>query len=190
TMLKREEVELVERCVDGFVVRTPLRAEIGEVRRPAEQDVFAHADVAGDQRHLGNERKRACELPAGQCGRVVTEDRHRAFVADQAGDRAERRRLAGAVRTDQRDPLARFDRRREAVDDAGPTERHGERIERERAQACLRLVRKTTAKKGAPKKAVTTPIGSSAGDITVRAITSANTRKPAPTITESGSSIL
>ena len=36
-----------------------------------------------------------------------------------------------------------------------------------------RLVRSTTAKNGAPKNAVTTPIGSSAGDITVRAITSA-----------------
>ena len=62
-------------------------------------------------------------------------------------------------------------------------------VERERDHdAILREVRSTTAKNGAPKNAVTTPIGSSAGESAVRAITSASTRNPAPTSTESGSS--
>ena len=43
-------------------------------------------------------------------------------------------------------------------------------------------------KNGAPKNAVTTPSGISAGASAVRATTSASTRKPAPQITESGSS--
>ena len=52
-----------------------------------------------------------------------------------------------------------------------PKRRHTEAIRLE--------VRRTTAKNGAPKNAVTTPIGSSPGESAVRAITSANTRKPA-----------
>ena len=43
-----------------------------------------------------------------------------------------------------------------------------------------RLVLSTIAKNGAPQKAVTTPIGSSGGETTVRATTSARTRKPPP----------
>ena len=53
-----------------------------------------------------------------------------------------------------------------------------------------RLVTRSTAtKNGAPTKAVTTPMGSSAGASTVRAIRSARTRKAAPPISESGSTI-
>ena len=51
------------------------------------------------------------------------------------------------------------------------------------------LVRSRIAKNGAPKNAVTTPIGSSAGDISVRASTSASTRKPPPKSSDSGSTI-
>ena len=79
-------------------------------------------------------------------------------------------------------------RRRDVVDDSVAAERTDRCVQRKRGHAVLRLVRRTTAKNGAPKKAVTTPIGSSAGDITVRAITSARTRNPAPIMSESGRS--
>ena len=113
-------------------------------------------------------------------------------MADQPGDRAQQAGLAGAVRPDQRHPIAALDRERHAVHDVAPAEPDGDVAERER---CLRHydairfeVRSTIAKNGAPKNAVTTPIGSSPGDSAVRAITSASTRKPPPTSTDSGSS--
>ena len=74
-------------------------------------------------------------------------------------------------------PASTSTRRR---DDGAPAEpdRHARRREIAFTRG-LRLVRRTIAKNGAPKNAVTTPIGSSAGDSTVRAMTSAKTRKPA-----------
>src|SRR5205823_3539283 len=83
----------------------------------------------------------------------------------------------------QRDPFSLLDTGHETIDDTVAAERDGEIVKSEGRHARLLLVRSTTAKNGAPKKAVTTPIGSSAGDITVRASTSAKTRKPAPTTT-------
>src|SRR5437667_11884450 len=49
-----------------------------------------------------------------------------------------------------------------------------------------RVVRRTSAKNGAPKNAVTMRRGISAGASAVRAITSARTRNPAPATTEGG----
>src|SRR5207249_1828457 len=110
-------------------------------------------------------------------------------VADEPRDGPDQRRLSCSVRPDQRHPFAVLDTERDAVDDVPACELDGDAREGERAQAAiLRDVRRTTAKNGAPKKAVTTPIGSSAGDSAVRAITSARTRNPAPTRTESGNS--
>ena len=74
----------------------------------------------------------------------------------------------------------------DGVDDATTAELDADALEGERAHVKLLLVRSTTAKNGAPKNAVTTPIGTSAGAISVRARTSARTRKPAPTRIESG----
>ena len=68
---------------------------------------------------------------------------------------------------------------------AAEPHRDGRRARSRRASPGSR--RSTSAKNGAPKNAVTTPIGSSPGEITVRAITSASTRNPAPAISESGS---
>jgi len=77
-----------------------------------------------------------------------------------------------------------------AGSDAGqsPASRHKLGASDAHDEAILREVLSTTAKNGAPKNAVTTPIGSSAGDSAVRAITSARTRKPAPKSTDSGNS--
>jgi hypothetical protein len=55
-----------------------------------------------------------------------------------------------------------------------------------RAHGAVRDDRKTIRKNGAPKNAVTTPIGSSAGEITIRARRSVNARNAAPKSRESG----
>src|SRR4029077_3284703 len=96
------------------------------------------------------------------------------------------RALAGAVRPDHRQPLAARNLGVDAVDDELAAERDRDSAEPQGRHVKLRLVRSTTAKKGAPKNAVTTPIGSSAGDMIVRARTSVSTRKPAPTSSDSG----
>src|SRR5205085_10306875 len=110
----------------------------------------------------------------------------------EPSDRPQERRLAGAIRPDQRHPLPRSDRRRDAVEHPTAPEVDRQSAKGQRRGLCnrllqsahgptMRLVRRTIAKNGAPKKAVTTPIGNSAGDIAVRAITAAKTRNPAPT---------
>ena len=112
-----------------------------------------------------------------------------AAVGHEPGDRPHQARLSRAVRADQRHPLAALDRERHALDDVATAQLDGHALQSQRRHAAIRLeVRRTTAKNGAPKNAVTTPIGISAGESAVRAITSARTRNPPPTSTESGSS--
>ena len=87
-----------------------------------------------------------------------------AVELDQAGDRPKQRRLAGAVRPDQRDPLALGDLEVDVVDDDLAAEPHGHAADVDGAhRAPPREVRRTIAKNGAPTNAVTMPIGSSAG---------------------------
>src|SRR5208283_2064150 len=112
--------------------------------------------------------------------------------------------LAGAVGSDEREPLALLHTRVDAVerprcaklhrqpahlDDRGCRRgqvRVGCRLTRDAHTPTQGLRRRTIAKNGAPKNAVTTPSGSSAGDSTVRATTSASTRKAAPASSDSG----
>ena len=125
-------------------------------------------------------RELAPREPAG----VAAAEHDLAVVRDEPGERAQRRRLPGPVRADQRDPAALLGLERQAGDRL-----HAAEADADVAQLDHRIVlavRRTTAKNGAPKNAVTTPIGSSAGESTVRASTSASTRKPAPTTSESG----
>ena len=121
-----------------------------------------------------NASRRATLAPRRARDDLVAVERDRARrSATSPRDRAQERALAGAVRPDQRDPLARRDRRRVTPSsDGAPPSSTEQRVERERRHEKLLLVRSTIAKNGAPKNAVTTPIGSSAGETTVRASTS------------------
>src|SRR6185503_1026412 len=116
------------------------------------------------------------------------QQRHVALVGDEPGDRAEQRRLPGAVRADQRDPFPALHDGADVADDGPSAERHGHGVEFDRFHARPPRVRRTKAKNGAPKRAVITPIGTSAGASAVRATTSARIRNPAPTTNDSGSS--
>src|SRR4051794_14181707 len=170
------------------MVRALLGPEVAHVGCAPEQDVLADGDVSRDQRHLRDESKGTRPLPSRQLRRVLAEQSHDALVRDQTGDGSQRRRLPRAVGTDERDPFSVVHVRSQPFDHVLPAERDRDSIERDRRHQYRLLVRRTTAKNGAPKNAVTTPIGSSAGDITVRAITSAKTRKPAPSTIDNGSS--
>ena len=63
---------------------------------------------------------------------------------------------------------------------------HGEIPDLDTAHIIFLLLRRTIAKNGAPKNAVTTPIGSSAGAIIVRPSRSARIKNAAPNATHNG----
>src|SRR5690606_36193082 len=111
-----------------------------------------------------------------------------AVVADDAQDRLEQRGLAGAVGPDDRQPLAARHVEPDPMQDLAPAEPYGE-IDGVDHVAVPRVMRRTATKNGAPTNMVTTPMGSSAGAMTVRAIRSASTRNAAPPISDSGSTL-
>src|SRR5579859_3481988 len=75
-----------------------------------------------------------------------------------------------------------------AVQDLDPVQVHAELVDRDRAHVRTAVVDlRIQTNTGEPTSAVTTPMGSSAGETTVRARVSARTRKPAPDSSDSGS---
>jgi hypothetical protein len=154
------------------------------MRRPPEEDVLRDGQLGGSHRALRDERHQPRELAAAERADVATVDGRGALERQEAAERAQDARLPRAVRPDEHHPLVRLDLEREAAHRFRAPEADGEV-----AQLDHRIVlaeRSTTAKNGAPQNAVTTPIGSSAGDTIVRASTSASTRNPAPTTSDSG----
>src|SRR4029079_8302028 len=189
TLGEVDQVETRERLLDRGMVAAPFAPRVRRVRRAAEEDVLTDRHRGRHQRHLGHHRHPPRNLAPPEAADRLAVEQNRPFVVDETGDLTQHRLLPGSVGPDQRHPLAVLDRERDAVDDVPASELDREPFDGQRAHAAiLRDVRSTTAKNGAPKNAVTTPIGSSAGESAVRAITSARTRNPAPTSTESGSS--
>ena len=138
--------------------------------------------MSGDCTHEGDEPGPLPALAATPPGRPSR--RSSPSPAHEPGEQAQQRRLAGAVGPDDGDPLARrrrAGRRRRAR--AGRRARPGRR--RGSITRCRR-VRSTRTKNGAPKNAVTTPMGISAGEATVRARRSASTRNAPPNSSDSG----
>ncbi len=157
------------------------------MRRAPEQDVLGDRHPRRRRGLLRHDRDEPRELAAADLleGPAVEPDlareRHETRECTKQG------RLPRAVRPDERDPLALRDVRVDAIDDRASAQLDRDAAQFERAHAePPRVVRRTSAKNGAPKKAVTTPSGISAGESAVRATTSASTRKPAPTITDNG----
>ena len=169
---------------DRLSVAPPVHAEIAEVRGPAEQHVLGDRELRRRGGVLRNERDEPGELAATERPNVPSVDTRGAVERQEAAERAQHARLARPVRPDEHDPLVVRDLEREVADSLGATEPHGEIAELD--HRIVLAERRTTAKNGAPKKAVTTPIGNSAGETMVRASTSASTRKPAPTTNDSG----
>ena len=163
----------------------PSRASTGRWGVRPRSTYSATVIACGHDRRLRDERDELRRLAASELAQRPPGEPHLAVGAQDPGERAQHRRLAGAVRPEQRQPLAPFDRERDTVDDPG-----ARGLDRDVGGAdhgpTVRVVRSTSAKNGAPTKAVTTPIGSSAGASAVRATTSASTRNAAPTAIDSG----
>ncbi len=154
------------------------------MRRPAEEHVLRHGELGRGDRVLRHERDEARERAPAERADVSAVDRRLAVEGEQAAECTQDARLACAVRADEHHPLVGGDLERHAAHGYGAVEPDREVAELD--HRIVRAERRTTAKNGAPKNAVTTPIGSSAGETMVRASTSARTRKPAPTTSDSG----
>src|SRR5215211_5246557 len=160
---------------------------IAEVRRAPEEYVLEHRHVGRKHRGLRNERDPPRHLPPGERRHLVSAHGNAARVRHETRDGPENGCLPGAVWPYEPNPLYRYHREAEILDDARAVESHRDPFEVKRFHgATVRVMRSTTAKNGAPKNAVTTPIGNSAGEITVRARRSARTRKAAPNASERG----
>ena len=160
------------RASRGLAVVAALVAEVADVRRAAEQDVLARrVSSGGSLGRLRHERDPPRELAPRQRPRTSSPSSAiEPVVRDEPGERAQQRassrRRSGrsAPPTRRARPRAR---RRRTTSRARRASRRD--VARARSRAASSRVRRTIAKNGAPKKAVTTPIGSSAGEMIVRA---------------------
>jgi hypothetical protein len=167
----------------------PARAaQVAKVRGAAEQHVIRHRHVGRQHRflrHVGDQPGPVASAQRSGAGPVET---HLAAMRHQPGDGAEQGCLARAVRPDQGEPAAGPDRTGHPVQHRRPVQVHRQVSYRDRAHVRTdRVLRKIQTNAGEPTSAVTTPIGSSAGDRTVLASVSASTRNPAPVSSDSGS---
>ena len=181
-----EEVEAGEGSSRGVPVGGRLAGELPEVRRSAEQHVLRDGHPRRRDRLLRHDGDGTRPVTTTEHCRLNVVQRDRPVVREEARQGSQQRRLARSVRPDQPHPLALGDLEVDVAHHGPPSEPDRDAARRDRAHARPRIVRSAIAKNGAPKNAVTTPIGSSAGDSTVRAMTSQSTRKPAPTMNDSG----
>ena len=112
------DADPLDRARDGGAVGGADAAERGLVRQPAERDDLLDAHRERQRRELGDDRDRARDGPA-----VEPTERGappaapaRAPASSEPGQRPQQRRLAGAVRPDERDPLAGADDRSTSVE--------------------------------------------------------------------------
>ena len=173
----------------GLEIARAFATERPEVCGASEQDVLSDPHARWKERSLRHECEPARHLAARESRNLVAVESDRAGVRHESGHGSKERALAGAVRPDQSHPFPRLDSRLHAVEDARAAEIDRERVEDDGSQRNVLLVRRTIAKNGAPKNAVTTPIGSSPGEMTVRAMTSQRTRNAPPRINERGSTM-
>ena len=156
------------------------------VRGPAQQDVVGDAHRAGHYRALRYVGYRARPGAAVGTPVLTATNADLALVRDEAGDGAGQGRFPCSVGADDAQPSSPLDAGRNAGQDGGPAQNDRRSFDIEHFQLSFLDWRSTTKKKGAPKNAVTTPSGTSPGEMTVRAMRSAKMRNAAPNNTESG----
>ena len=187
---EREQVEPPERARRRLEVRAALAGERAEVGCAPEQHVLGDGHPRRRRGLLRDDGDQAGQLPPPHRRPRSSEHRDRPRRTGRA--RRSRAAASSCPRRSARSarPTApRRSSRSTSLTTARPPSRHRHAAELDRAHdAPALVVRSTSAKNGAPKNAVTIPIGISAGASAVRAITSASTKKPAPPSTDSGSS--
>ena len=183
---ERGELQALEHVRRHRLVVTALRAEVADVRRPAEQHVLEPGHVVGDDRRLRDVGDELGPPTArAQRQRRAVDDDVTGALGD-ADDRPQQRGLAGAVGPDEAEPLAGVHDVAERCQRPSLAVVDGEVAQLERAHE-RPLVRSTRIRNGAPRNAVTTPIGVSAGFSITRPGMSATMRNVAPNSNDSGS---
>ncbi len=181
------EVQPLDDVVHHAEVMPALGAEVGHERVPPEQHVLASRHARRQHRVL---RDVGDQLGAAARGTGVQRRAVHQHSPDVGGDThngAQQRRLARAVRADDAQPLPRPHGVAEAVHGHVAAVAHADVVEDQRRHRDPCLVRRMSRKNGAPRNAVTTPIGVSAGLSRMRPGMSATMRNAAPSIIDSGS---
>src|SRR5436190_20571178 len=179
------DAESPKRLGDDRAIVASLPPEVREMGEAPEHHVLRARHAEGKDRLLRN--------PADGTGPrapILLRDRpesHRPAMRNDAGGGSQQRGLPGAVRPDDAEPRCGLDLDRDVVQHDALAEHDLELADLECHAAPSRPVRITTMKNGAPIRAVITPIGSSAGAITVRATVSARIRNAAPSTNDNGS---
>ena len=174
------EVETCQNIGDDVPVVLGLLAEVADERIATEHHVLRHGHVVGHHRrlrHVGHQLCPALRRAEAQRGAV---DAHFARVLHESRDGAQQRTLSCTVRADEAQPLPRLHRVGERHERIAFAVAHADvdEVDRRHRDACL--VRRRSRKNGAPRNAVTTPIGVSDGFWRSRPGMSARTRNVAP----------
>ncbi len=156
------------------------------MRSPAQHHVVDGENPRGDRRNLGHHCEGASPFAIFERRDQPPPHSNLSFDRHSAGYPVQKRSLTRTVGTDQANPFTVLDHEVDGLENAVSTEREPHSRQLDGAHVDLRFRRRTSRKNGAPTKAVTTPIGSSAGATTVRAATSAPTRKAPPIMQDSG----
>ena len=173
--------------MDHFAILLRLRREVPYIWITTEQHVVVNIHVVRNERRLRNVCNVLC-TPARRCRRNFSLiDGDRPCVWNEPCSCTQHRRLASAVRTNETQPFTRMQQVVKALHCFNTVVRHTHITKTERGHFEVFLVRRRNKKNGAPKNAVTTPIGVSAGLASTRLGISANTRNAAPSNTLSGS---
>lgn len=190
------QVQAVEHRAGHGQVGRALQAEGPDVGRAAQQHVVDHPHPRGDDRVLGHHGQPAGPLPVGERGGAAPVQGDGAAEPGPPGHGPDQGGLAGAVGAHQRDPGPGGHGQRHLAHHVPPAQAHrhvatgqarrSDGASRAGHVGTRRRVRSTTAKKGAPTRAVTTPMGTSAGARAVRASRSARVRKAPPSSRDTG----
>ena len=187
--LEAHEVEIGEHVSDDRPVGHGLDAEVGDVWIAPEQHVVLDVHVRRDERVLRDEGDVSRAPTRGRSRDLLLIDGNGAGVGDEPRGRSQHRRLARAVRTDDAHPFARVQDVVERLHCDVLAIQHTEITESEHRHRADSLVRRSNKKNGAPKNAVTTPIGVSAGSDNTRLGMSASTRNAPPSNKLSGNTL-
>jgi hypothetical protein len=160
------------------------------MRQPPHGHDISNREVKPDRTCLFNHRQTARDFARPEAGNILPTELDASLIRPQtSGDEPKQRALSGSIRPDQSDGLTRLNAQAD-IAQYPVSYLVGERdtldVDAHYSLAPLALSR--YKKNGAPKNAVITPTGSSAGAKAVRAIRSDHTRKHPPAIAEAGSS--
>src|SRR6185437_14066498 len=184
---ERRDAEALERAEGSREVARPGPRENAPMRAASHLHHLEHAEVEIALGGLRNVREAPRTLAHGPLAERAIVYHHRALERrEQPQQRAQERRLAAPVGTEDADHLARRDRKLDRAPDDAAAEADGEAVRRERHADLRNENARSAMKTGVPTKAVATPGGISMGKA-VRQSVSTTSMNAAPSTIESGS---